>query len=108
MADFSRYSLITLLALAVPASSLGEDRRPSVDELDEVYRAGYNAGYIAGYDAAPGASRLRQCEMLLNMQISSQRACKAHMDCLDELAVAVHGGDAYLRAVANRCVAGLR
>lgn len=101
-------SPLILLVLAAPASPQSEERRFSFNDLEEMYQAGFDAGYIEGRESATGADRLRQCEMLLSFQDTSSRVCRAREDCVDELAVAVHGGDAYLREVANRCITQAR
>ena len=108
MRGLGLFSLLALLVTAAPALSQAASRLPSPDDLEEAYQAGYDAGYLDGHDAAQGGERLRQCEMLLNIQSSSRRVCRASKDCIDELAIAVHGGDAYLREVANRCLTSTR
>lgn len=108
MRNFGLFSLLAVLVCAAPASSQSEARLPGPHDLEEVYQAGYEAGYLDGYDSARGGDRLRQCEMLLDRASSAERVCRERKVCIDELAIAVHGGDAYLREVANRCVRSSR
>lgn len=104
----SIFAMIALVVLASPVASQENRIRYSESDLEDMYQAGYDSGFLDGRASAPGADRLRQCELLLDLQDTERNSCRAGKRCVDELAVAVHAGDAYLREVANRCIISAR